>query len=154
MTSKQYQIGFFILLAINIVLVVVFTLRPKPPIAPGGFREVIVKDLNFNEGQKTQFDQMARNHHDAIRDIEEKERRLVEAYFNQLHSQNTGDPDEVVLNEILQMEEAKITVTYSHFEELKSLCSDDQLAKYDQLMGKMIQTLLGEKGTPPSHHPR
>ncbi|MEQ9210449.1 MAG: hypothetical protein RLN96_11505, partial [Pseudomonadales bacterium] len=49
MNNKMYRIGFFVLLVINIALIVMVVMRPRPPIGQVGIKEEISRELNFTE---------------------------------------------------------------------------------------------------------
>ena len=71
---------------------------------------------------------MAEKHRKSMRKIKSSQKELVKEYFSLL---STEDPSsnfrEVLLEKISESETKKITLTYQHFEELKSICTDEQL---------------------------
>ncbi|MEQ9217283.1 MAG: hypothetical protein RLO17_04530 [Cyclobacteriaceae bacterium] len=141
MNNKMYRIGFFILLVINIGLVVMFVMRPRPPIGQVGIKEEISRELNFTETQKATFDEMAKAHRESMRELDRHEHQLMKSFFGQLSSDRAGDNNDSLLQEIIQLEKEKITVTYTHFEELKALCDEDQRTRFDQVINKIIPVL-------------
>lgn len=153
MNSKMYRIGFFALLTINIALMVLFVLGPKPPRPEGGGPESGIKDeisreLGFTEAQKARFDEMAINHREAIRSLEDRERKLIKTFFEQLASTNANGNKEEQLQEILQLERDKIMVTYNHFEELRGICNEEQLTRFDKVMERVVPVLTNSSERP------
>ncbi|MEP1034783.1 hypothetical protein [Ekhidna sp.] len=142
MNSKLYKIGFFVLLAINIGLVALFVFRPKPPIREKGAREQISKKLALTEAQEKQFGEMVATHRKAVRALINEERTLVQSYFEQLSATASVEERQVLLQQIMKLKEDKIVLTYNHFEELKSLCNEEQLAKFDEVMADVIPRLV------------
>ncbi len=154
MNSKMYKIGFFILLALNMVLMVLFVMGPKPPRPEKGRPESGIKDeisheLGFTDEQKVKFDEMAINHREAIRNLEGRERKLMKSFFEQLASENSNQKKESLLGEIVQLERDKIMVTYNHFEELKGICNVEQLTRFDKVLSRIVPILTNSPGGPP-----
>jgi len=146
MNSKIYKIGFFILVVVNIVLVVVFTMRPKMPISQEGIKDHISQDLQFNKEQTEIFEEMAKNHREAMRDLERKEQDLVRSFFHHLSLNHPEGDKEVMLQEILQLKKDKIMITYMHFEELKGICNEEQLAGFDNVLKRVVPILTNSPG--------
>lgn len=150
----MYKIGFFALLAINIALMVLFALGPKPPRPEGGssqlgIKEEISRELGFTEAQKARFDEMAMNHREAIRSLEGRERDLMKSFFERLATENSNQDKETLLQEIVQLERDKIMVTYNHFEELKGICNEEQLTKFNKVLSRIVPILTNAPGAPP-----
>jgi hypothetical protein len=148
MNSKMYKIGFFILLIINIGLVVLFVLGPKPPRPESGIKNEISREMGFTEEQKAAFEQMAMNHREAIRKLDQQERQLVGSFFNQLSQPQPNEPNEELLQEIMQLEKDKIMITYNHFEELKGLCSEEQRVRFDRVIQRILPALTNSSERP------
>jgi len=148
MNSKIYKIGFFILLIINIGLVVLFVLGPKPPRPESGIKNEISRELGFTEEQKAAFEQMAMSHREAIRKLDQQERQLVGSFFNQLSQPQPNEPNEELLQEIMQLEKDKIMITYNHFEELKGLCSEEQRVRFDRVIQRILPALTNSSERP------
>lgn len=158
MNKPIYKIGFFVLLAINIGLVVLFSLGPKrPPQRPQahqmGIKEEIARELDLSEEQKADFDQMAMAHREKMNQLEHRLTPLMQAYFEQLTQENPEN--EEILEQIQSLNRQKIEVTYRHFEELKGICTDRQLERFDEVMAKILPALSnsGPAGSPPGGPP-
>lgn len=148
MNSNTYRIGFFVLLVINIALLVIFTMRPEMPMQQRGLKDEISRELNFTEEQKAMFDKMAENHHEAIRELEKQEQELLRSFFQQLSLDYSKENKEAQLEHILQLEKDKIIVTYNHFEELKEMCNEEQLKRFDRVMERILPVLINSSDRP------
>ena len=146
MNNKLYKIGFFGLLVINIGLVALFIFKPKPHMRQRGAREQISEKLAFSDEQEKQFGEMVKIHRQAIREIMEEERTLVRSYFEQLSITTGSEDKELLLRQIMKLKKDKIVLTYHHFEELKSICNEDQLAKFDEVIADVIPMLADSPG--------
>jgi len=154
MNNKMFKIGFFILLVLNIVLMTLFVMAPKPLRPESGRSQSSIKDeisseLGFTEEQKVRFDEMAMNHREAIRNLEGQERSLMKSFFGRLVSENTNQEKEILLGQIVQLERDKIEITYAHFEELKGICTGEQLTRFDKVLSRIVPILINSPGAPP-----
>ncbi|WP_424961309.1 hypothetical protein [Ekhidna sp.] len=148
MNNKLYKIGFFALLIINIGLVVLFIFKPKPHMRQRGAREQISQKLAFSDEQEKQFGEMVEIHRQAIREILKEERTLVRSYFEQLSITTGSEDKELLLRQIMKLKKDKIVLTYNHFEKLKSICNEEQLAKFDEVIADVIPRLADSPGRP------
>ncbi len=63
------------------------------------------------------------------------------------------------MEKILEIEEARILLTYQHLEDIKNLCNDEQLKKFSKVINAMFKTPAGGRrpggpngpGGPPGH---
>ncbi|WP_421898012.1 hypothetical protein [Marinoscillum sp.] len=148
MNNKMYKTGFFILLVINIGLVVLFALGPRPPRPESGIKNEISRELGFTAAQKAAFEQMALNHREAIHTLEKQEGELMGAFFNQLSQTEPNGVNEGLLQEIMQLEKDKIMVTYRHFEDLKGICNEEQLVRFERVIQRILPVLTNSSGRP------
>ncbi|GAA0877195.1 hypothetical protein GCM10009119_01630 [Algoriphagus jejuensis] len=161
MNKSIYRIGFFILLVVNIALLVLFYFGPKRPpqrLQPNqaGIKDQLAMDLGFSEEQKARFDKMAMDHRDKVSRLENRERNLMDAYFDQLTKEDSEAEREQLLDEIQAINREKIEFTYSHFVELRGICTEEQLGKFDDALARILPALTnsGPGGPPPGNPPR
>jgi len=149
MNNNIYKIGFFILLVVNVALVVFLVLEPKRSPHSQGIKDEISRELGFTEEQRTRYDEMAMIHREKVNEIEKRERILIRSFFNQLALENTSTEKEKLLDEILVLNRKKITATYTHFEQLKKICTEEQLTKFDKVISRIIPVLTNSSERPP-----
>lgn len=154
MNSKIYRIGFFILMAVNITLVVFLVVGPKRPPQAAGIKDAISKELEFTKEQRARYDEMAMTHREKVSDLEKQERTLVKLFFDPLEVENSSTEKEKLLLEILALNREKIMTTYTHFEELKAICTDEQLVKFDKVISRIIPALTNSHEPPPINRDR
>jgi periplasmic protein CpxP/Spy len=148
MNSNMYKIGFFILLVVNMALVVFLALGPKRPPQAQGIKDEISRELDFTKEQRAQYDEMAMTHREKVSDIEKRERALVKSFFDQLELENSSTEREKLLNEILALNREKIMITYTHFEELKAICNQEQKIMFDKVISRIIPVLTNSSERP------
>ena len=156
MSSKMYKIGFIVLLFINVSLIVIFTMRPKHRMHQrGGERKTemkskMIEEMDFNDDQIKKFKELVNKHRSAVQELEQKESILMEMYFNQLNSQVDKERKEIILNEIIQLKREKIDVTFDHFEEVKLLCNEAQIANFELFLKRIVPRLTNSRRRPGS----
>ncbi|MEL7146808.1 MAG: hypothetical protein AAFO69_10600 [Bacteroidota bacterium] len=150
MNSKIYKIGFFVLLAANIALIVFFTSTKPKHARPAqtDLKQEVASELGFSDDQRQAFKNLAKIHHQQMKDLKDKERELIKQYFAQLYSEQAEIPSSAMMDDIRFFQGEKVKVTYEHFIELKAICNEEQLPKFQQLMDKMTNVLLNEKRPP------
>ncbi|GAB5524629.1 MAG: hypothetical protein Roseis2KO_25010 [Roseivirga sp.] len=148
MSSKAYKVGFFVLLLINIALIMVIKFGPKPHGSGKGMRDEISLKLNFDEEQNAKFRELVRKHRDQVADIRKEEQTLIKQYFGGLNSDTQELQQDQLVEEINQVQKKKLEVTYAHFQEVRSICTNEQLLLYKELMDEMTQVLIGENRRP------
>ena len=162
MTSKKvYQIGFVALILINATLIFLLVQRrpPRRPMhaeaAPSSIVTTISNKLGLTEDQKTGYESMARQHGEQMRVLDGDHRDLIKAYFQTLNDHDSTSADSI-RNEILQIESEKLQYTYEHFEELKSILSEQQKEQFGLIMKDILAVLIGgeNKLPPPPRNPR
>lgn len=142
MNNRIYKIGFFVLLVINILIVVMIVFKPMRSLKGRGIKHEITTELGFTEEQKTTFETMVKKHRQTMRDIDMRERKLVKSYFDQLTVETTSNSDqEEKLEEILLLKRKKIEDTYAHFEELKSICTEEQIDELEEVLSRIVPRL-------------
>lgn len=161
---NAYKVGFVVLVIANIIHAFLFFRKPeRPPFRrdaqlgrmerQAGLMEKISNQLDLNEEQQTRYFELAQLHRGAMTELEKKQKGLIASYFDNLKS---DQPDSVavasILSQLQTIEGRKLSLTYSHFEELKAICTDDQKAQFESIMGEVIAVLIGtpEKLPPPT----
>lgn len=119
-------------LLISNLLLVGFIFFRKPPMHEGP-RKIIAERLHFDENQIKTYDGYIQNHRKAITQTEEQIRNLKNQLYGTLHSEGTGTQKDSLIKALggaqMQIEQ----IHYKHFEEIKSLCNDNQKKDFDNL---------------------
>ncbi|MEP0365816.1 MAG: Spy/CpxP family protein refolding chaperone [Cyclobacteriaceae bacterium] len=162
MTSKKiYQIGFVALILINATLIFLLAQHrpPRRPMHSEAAQNTIVEKISstlaLTEDQKTDYQSMASQHGEQMRVLDGNHRVLIKAYFETLND-NAASSADSIRNEILQLESEKLQYTYDHFEELKSILSEQQKGQFDLIIKDILAVLIGRENKlpPPPRNPR
>lgn len=139
--------SFAILVLLNLVLIFLLVAKPAGPGMPGrndNMGKVIVEKLNFDEAQRLEFELSAKKHSKEMMKLNQQQMKAMKDYFTLLKS-DIIDPHEksASLEKLKQIESDKVSITFIHFEELKSICNEDQLANFQEVVDHVIPMLLG-----------
>lgn len=153
-THKIFKIGLIIMVLINAALILFLFQRPQhhPSRAQrqSPLLEKISEKLNLTAKQKSQYIELAEQHRESIRRIEREQRKALKAYFDQLRSPDTSRDSLQGSDKVLDFERQKLNLTYSHFQDLKELLDEKQIAQFDLIIDDIIRVLLVEdKKMPP-----
>ena len=143
--TNLYKIGLILMLVINVVLIFMMLRGPKmPPPHEAGLMERISEKLELNDEQKTKYFELALEHSKQVSELEAKQRKMVKIYFDNLNKANSSG-QEAILSQIESLEGEKITVTYQHFEDLKSLCEESQLTHFEEIIKDVLRVLITDQ---------
>lgn len=104
--------------------------RPKP-------REVVIERLKFDEDQIHQFDEIIQQHQEQMAVKEEGMKILkYELYLCLNDTQNQATSDSLIM-EIGIIQRDIENIIYSHFENIKKLCHNNQLNDFNKLANEL-----------------
>lgn len=116
--------------------------RPRP----GAFKKEIIHDLSLDEAQIEKFKESVNTHRIAMQAITMEESERTWEYFEANLKEDSLAMDEA-LSHILKFKQQKLEVSKIHFDEIKSICREDQMAAYNVVIRKATRRLLGS-GSP------
>ena len=146
---KFFKTGFYILLGLNIAWMFFFIVSPKPPTPRGGFtlKSRIIEQLKLDEGQQKKYLAMTVDHHEAMVASSQSIQKLTRAYFKTLVKADSLEKMSI-FREIEREQMQRLKLTYEHFEEIKSLCSEKQLKEFPGVVSHGVNLIFNqsEKG--------
>ena len=105
----------------------------------GDIKERISRKLELSREQESAYFKLALNHQDKMRDSRNEQKELVKAYFEFLASPDPNvEEQERIIEEIKSLEAQKLSITYQHFEDLKAICNEDQLLKFETVLKDLL----------------
>jgi hypothetical protein len=144
--SKLYLLIIGILVIANIALLY-FLLNGncKPSKRKGGWaahdaaaRNFLQNDIGFNQQQLVQFDTLVKPHREKMKGIMEQNKKEKENQFKQLGILAFSDAAIANAVEINALNQRKVDIQlYQYLKTLRTLCTADQLVKYDTSFYKM-----------------
>gem|GEM_PF-4129836 len=132
------------MLALNMsVLAYILLDRPHDRPRPGDRRAEISDRLRLSGEQRVLYLESAERHRTEIESIERLQRRTAEEYLQTLKEVNTKpDSLSLLVSRYSELETEKLKITYDHFKELKSLCSNYQLKNFEDIVDEVLGSIL------------
>ncbi len=136
-----------VLLVMNILLV--WKLRsasadhPRPPHMhrPGGPKNIIIERLELDESQVAAYEAQIEDHREQIRQQERQIAALKGKLYSILGTQQEARKN-ALLEDISKVQAEIESIHYAHFEDIRSLCRDDQLASFELLSQDLAELFL------------
>lgn len=149
------------LLTLSIVLLLLLNLgtlgylfiaqRHGPP--PLRIDKTIIETLNWNEEQQQQFEKLKHEHRTAMNRLDDQNEETARKYFTLLNSSPVDTAQKDSLEQVMaSFEKQKAAITFSHFEDLKKICTPEQVNNFDALVPQLIGILIAshpKNGSPP-----
>ena len=105
-----------------------------------GPADFIIRELNFNETQKTEFMKLVEAHRKNAEVLQKKDRENHENLFNAL-----GNNDTVFINNTLRtLGDTQINLsktTFLHFQEVRALCTPEQQSKFNSIIHEALRRM-------------
>src|ERR1700750_2310497 len=158
MNSSRNKVLLFlvgILLITNIILLVFFVGKKddsKPQRGPGRDRSSMVRDflkdsVGFNDQQLTQYDTLRQHNRENMKPLFEDLGNAKINYYRYVSQPNADSASQGAAIQIGEKQKALDVAFFNHFRQVRSLCTADQLPKYDSLVQHIIQRMVA-----PLHH--
>lgn len=120
---------------------------------PKDARDYLVAELQLNTRQQQQFDSLRKGHFEQMKKDREEMRDLKDAFFGQL-TRGKGNDEKGVAQQIGSLQSQIDLNTFNHFAALRSLCTEEQKKKFDEIIGDVLRNMgRGPGGGPPPHEP-
>ena len=111
-----------------IVISIMFVGKPKDQ----GPRDFIIESLHFDDRQVVEFDKIIHFHRNKARVTVDRKDALKRELFNTLSENKQKNTDSLI--DLIGQVEMKIEkLNYAHFQDLKSICKNDQLNDFKEL---------------------
>ena len=134
--EKIYRLLAIGLLVSNLLLIgFILWGKPKPPIP----RDLIIEKLHFDAAQTSTYDSLITRHQEAIKENDETLRTAKKELYHQLHSSVSNSEKELLLQTIAETQAAIEAIHFEHFEDIKALCTAEQLEAFDGLSDELVK---------------
>ena len=151
-TNKILTIAVVLLLIVNVVMLVCMMKGRghhgmKKQGGKGGPFDMMVKEMNMNEQQQTEFKKLKDEHFTAIKPVFDSVRTLKKSLFGLVKEENINDSLVNNYSALIAQQQAIIDkLTINHFRKVRAMFSGDQQKKFDSITQKMIQMKMNRSG--------
>ena len=146
---KLLQWAVLLLVLCNIGLLFTIWIKPNSESGPAPMhaetpRDFVVRNLKFNAEQTKQYDAMVKEHWQAMQQFRHEAMEYRQLLFSNLANDrlDSNAPDSLarlIANNQQQIE----IVTYSHFAQVRAICTDEQKQVFDKIIGDVIKKMNG-----------
>lgn len=132
------------LLLTNVAVLVYFLGQKKSekPPAWSGVAEMLQKEVGFNDDQTAKYKEMKGKQREKVRPMFDDMRKAKDSLFRLLSFPETSDSVVNKLADVIAQKQKAIDLeTLNHFKRVRTLCTSDQLAKYDTMVLQMFRKM-------------
>lgn len=115
----------------------------------GGPKEFLIRELNLNEKQKTDYLRLVEEHQADMKRIKEKIRNEKDELWNNFSkSDKNTNAEELIASKIGEDQKQIELITFRHFKNVRELCDADQKEKFDEVIKEALR-MMGRNNPPP-----
>lgn len=140
-----------ILLVSNIAILTFFLMKKdggrmeKRPDRKAMIADFLKKEIGFSEAQLQQYDTLSDRHRESVKKMFESLRSSKDKQFKQL---TAGDFSDSIINNVADQSAASQKTMelqmFNHLKNIRTLCTPEQLPKFDSLFVKILNRRGGE----------
>jgi hypothetical protein len=140
--TRFFWLAIIVLVALN--LVTLFRRMPPPPEGP---RKIIIERLHFDKEQATAYGQLIEKHRADIRQKDEAIAAARQAIYSLLPGNDFSKKDSLIA-EVGRLQTEVEQLHFAHFQDIKKLCREEQLADFAALSRDLEQLFNRPKPKP------
>lgn len=153
--SNFYKFATWLLLLLNLSLISFFFLtKPRPPHLEGNanFSKRATDIFEFSQQQDEAFLQLVDGHKQQMKSVHQAHQDVLKSYFNTLSDTSQLNQVALYLDNIEKLERKKATITYQHFEDVRSILTNEQEEHFDEFVKHALNKIIPvPPRTPPNH---
>jgi periplasmic protein CpxP/Spy len=154
---RIWQWAVVLLIICNMGLILTVWLRPCSAGAPpqgGQARDRVIRDLRFDDAQVKQYDELIRQHQQAMRPLRDEAARLHRLLFANLGSAHEDQKYADSLSQLIGANQQQTEmVTFRHFAAVRAMCTDGQKPMFDNIIADVMRQMGGRPGPRPEGEP-
>jgi hypothetical protein len=142
MNKVRFLTILSIVLLLSNLAMIGFVLLRKPPLKEHGPRNIVIEKLHFDAQQIAAYDTLISAHRKAIKSKNEEILNLKKNLYNTLNIKGSTFVKDSLLLKISQSQVTIEQIHYAHFEDIKSLCKENQ-RQYFEAFTKELTDYFG-----------
>ncbi|MEO8759514.1 MAG: hypothetical protein ABI388_01005 [Bacteroidia bacterium] len=156
---KFWKWTVILLAVLNIVLLTSIWLKKdksnemqRPPNGEKA-ADFLIEQLKFSTQQQTDFSKLKQIHRHAVDSIRESGKEIHRLFFDNLKNEKADTVEVHKLARAIADNQTQIEIiTFTHFEQVRKLCNEQQKIKFDEIIQEVLRKMAGQnrRGPPPS----
>ena len=139
MNKNTFYILIIICLLIsNLILVFRSGNEPKKHVRP---KEIIIERLNFDDKQIAQFEELIEVHREKTRENHREMMDLKNDLYTHLNNPIDSQIVDSLTRKIGEQKQEIELINYNQFNDIKKICTPDQLKKYNELTNDIARLI-------------
>jgi len=128
-----------ILFAGNMILLAVYVQHKKESFNPDKPKNIIIERLDFDDHQITAYSMLVDEHRKVIRSKNSEILQSKKALYLLLTQTDQEKICDSLTSTIAKLQKEIETIHFEHFLDIKNLCNQNQLEKYELLVGDLVE---------------
>ncbi|MCD6011816.1 MAG: hypothetical protein K0Q79_1678 [Flavipsychrobacter sp.] len=162
MRILQWIIALLVLCNMGLILTIWLKPTHDDPPPHETPRDYVIRTLKFSAGQVAKYDVLIKDHQHAMHELRDKASKYRTTLFANLKNEQQSSPVTDSLTTLITNVQKQIEmVTYNHFAQVRTICTDAQKTEFDTIIGDVIKKMNGRpphpphdgQGPPPHHGP-
>jgi periplasmic protein CpxP/Spy len=131
--SKLKFLTYIIILLVIINIFSIVKMLTSSPNHRQPPKDIIIRKLNLNDSQITEYEKLISKHRNAIDSIDYEINRTKKKLYSKLNLPENNLVSDSLLNVIAKSQLEIEHTHYNHFRDIKSICKPNQIDKYEAL---------------------
>lgn len=154
-SRKSLLIVIFLLLVIDLVVLFFFVSKNKPENnhqrdrKEGGLYTMLTKEANFTPEQIAKYQELREEQFINVKPLFGEIRKSKDNFYSLLYSEKVSDSAVNALSDSIAVNQKTLDLQmFTYFKNIRSLCTADQIPKFDSSIKKVVMRMTGRKGPP------
>lgn len=140
---RLYQFTILSLVILNVIITVFFLFELKyRNKSSNNIRSEVVEILNLDNEQTSIFNELADEHKQQMKELDELQAELLYLYFGSLSNSSISIKNDSILQQLQQFERKKIELTHQHFEKIKELLKKEQIPQFKSFINIITEKFI------------
>ena len=153
-SRKSLLIVIFLLLIIDVAILFFFVSKNKPENnhqrdrKESGLYTMLTKEANFTPDQMAKYQELREEQYKNVRPLFSKIRKAKDNFYSLLYSENVPDSTIDAMSDSIAINQKDLDVQmFTYFQKVRSLCTADQIPKFDSSIKKVVMRMTGRQGS-------
>ena len=152
-TKKSLIIVIILLLIIDVVILFFFVSKNKPGDSQqhdrkeGGLYTMLKTEADFSPEQIAQYQTLREQQFEQVRPMFSKIRKSKDNFYSLLYIDSVQDSTVNALSDSIAFNQKALDVQMlTYFRQIRALCTEEQLPKFDSSIKKVVMRMTGRQG--------